>query len=158
MSVSSNNFFTQINKNVSLQTKSKRISVKRSNKSEVLVKDVVPSGIKDIVEMVEHKKNYHNIREPKSSNTTLFDVNIQKVPLHVKKKYDFLYKRQKPKPAWWLLCHFLVLNLIINFIMNESLKKTNRAKSALPRNYTNIELHACLDEAKLFKEYDFSYG
>ena len=34
------------------------------------------------------------------------------------------------------------------------INKSKRAKSAVTRNYTNIELHACLDEAKLFKEYE----
>lgn len=32
-----------------------------------------------------------------------------------------------------------------------------RAKSAFSHNYTNIELHACLDEAKVHKQYGLSY-
>lgn len=41
----------------------------------------------------------------------------------------------------------------IKFIMSDLPLTTFRfrSKSAIPRNFTNIDLHACLDEAKLYK-------
>lgn len=51
----------------------------------------------------------------------------------------------------------IFLNLIIKFIMTDSMLISNRirSKSALPKNFTNIELHAHLDDAKGYQEYRF---
>jgi hypothetical protein len=51
--------------------------------------------------MVKHETNYHKIRKPEK-NITLFEFNIsvnicfiKKVPLHVKKRFDFLFRKAK---------------------------------------------------------------
>lgn len=53
----------------------------------------------------------------------------------------------------------LFLNTLINFIMSDSVFSNNRirAKSAHPKNFTNIELHAHLNEAKGYQEYILFY-
>jgi CRP-like cAMP-binding protein len=99
LSSASNNFFNEFNKTVKQEVRSTRISVKKSirfNES----REPVPSRIKDIIGIVDQEANYYKIRKPKE-NITLFDFNIsvpvppmQKVPIHVKKKYDILFKKQ----------------------------------------------------------------
>ncbi len=41
--------------------------------------------------------------------------------------------------------------------MSDIFSNKSRAKSAQPKNYTNIELHSHLDDAKGYKEYFFFY-
>jgi hypothetical protein len=48
----------------------------------------------------------------------------------------------------------MIIFHIVNFIMQEKTHNIKgRAKSAIPRNYSNIEVHACLDDGNLYREY-----